>query len=51
LTFHQVAFDLAATDRVPGSHEPPAHAVVFVDEELTVVHSHDFLDKTNTCDL
>ena len=36
---------------VPGSHEPPAYAVVFLDDDLSVVHFHDFLDKTATFNL
>jgi len=47
-TNHQVAFDLVTERVVPGSHEPPAYAVVMTGGELTVVHFHDYLDKTNT---
>jgi len=47
-TSHQVALDFAMEGVVPGSHEPPAYAVVIADADLTVVHFHDFLDKTNT---
>jgi len=43
-TSHQVALEFGATDRVPGSHEPPAYAVVRVDDDTVVVHFHDFLD-------
>lgn len=47
-TSHQVALDFAMEGVVPGSHEPPAYAVVMADADLTVVHFHDFLDRTNT---
>lgn len=47
-TNHQVALDFAMEGVVPGSHEPPAYAVVFAEPDLTVVHFHDFLDRTNT---
>jgi 3',5'-cyclic AMP phosphodiesterase CpdA len=47
-TSHQVALDFVIERVVPGSHEPPAYAVVLADSDQTVVHFHDFLDKTNT---
>ena len=47
-TSHQVALDFVTSGVVPGSHEPPAYAVVFVEDGLTVAHFHDFLDQTNT---
>jgi 3',5'-cyclic-AMP phosphodiesterase len=47
-TNHQVALDFVMAGVVPGSHEPPAYAVVLADADLTVVHFHDFLDRTNT---
>jgi Icc protein len=47
-TSHQVALDFVIEGVVPGSHEPPAYAVVLADSDQTVVHFHDFLDKTNT---
>ena len=47
-TNHQVALDFEMAGVVPGSHEPPAYAIVLADPELTVVHFHDFLDRTNT---
>ncbi|WP_341895493.1 phosphodiesterase [Ferrovibrio terrae] len=50
-TSHQVALDFATSDAVPGSHEPPAYAVVRVDPEQVVVHFHDFMDATNTFNL
>lgn len=50
-TSHQVALDFVTGGIVPGSHEPPAYAVVFVSDGLTVAHFHDFLDRTNTFNL
>lgn len=47
-TSHQVALDFVTEGRVPGSHEPPAYAVVLADRDTTVVHFHDFLDETAT---
>lgn len=47
-TSHQVALDLVVEGRVPGSHEPPAYAVVLADHDQTVVHFHDFMDETAT---
>ena len=37
---------LQFSDRFVGSLEPPAYAVIFVDEDGVVVHFHDFLDRT-----
>ncbi len=45
-TNHQVPFDLETVKPVPHSHEPPAYAVVFLDDRQTTVHFHDYLDKT-----
>jgi hypothetical protein len=50
-TSHQVALDLSERDSTPGSHEPPAYALVRVSEESVVVHAHDFLDQTGNFDL
>lgn len=50
-TSHQVALDFAADGHVPGSHEPPAYAVVRVSAESVVIHVHDFLDPTATFNL
>lgn len=43
---HQVPFDLHTIEPVPKSHEPPAYAVVFLDDAQVTVHFHDFLDKS-----
>lgn len=50
-TAHQVALDLAPRDSTPGSHEPPAYALVRVSRAGVVVHTHDFLDTTGSFDL
>lgn len=43
---HQVPFDLVTVSPVPKSHEPPAYAVSWIDQDLVVTHFHDFLDKS-----
>lgn len=43
---HQVPLDLVSLAPVPKSHEPPAYAVVFIEDEQVTVHFHDFLDRT-----
>jgi 3',5'-cyclic AMP phosphodiesterase CpdA len=48
---HQVGLDFAQRPTTPGSHEPPAYALVRATAEEVVVHSHDFLDATATFDL
>lgn len=40
---HQVPLDFQSTDEVPRSNEPPAYAVIFIDETQTTVHFHNFL--------
>jgi 3',5'-cyclic AMP phosphodiesterase CpdA len=45
-TSHQVWLDFGAEAELPGSHEPPAYAVVFIDDERVIVHNHDFLDSS-----
>jgi Icc protein len=42
---HQVPFDLQASGSVPKSHEPPAYAVVLIDDDQVTVHFHDYLDR------
>ncbi len=42
-TNHQVWLDFSETGDIPGSHEPPAYAVVLIDAEQVIVHFHDFL--------
>ena len=41
---HQVPFDFDSVEVVPKSHEPPAYAVVFLEDDQTTVHVHDYLD-------
>lgn len=45
-TSHQVALDFEEPLAVPGSHEPPAYAVVLVNADQVIVHTHDFLDAS-----
>lgn len=45
-TNHQVALHLGESERVPGSQEPPQYAVVLADAEQTLVHLHDFADRS-----
>jgi 3',5'-cyclic-AMP phosphodiesterase len=48
---HQVAMHSGAPTGIPGSHEPPAYAIVLVEEGSVVVHVHDFLDASPRFDL
>lgn len=43
-TSHQTPLDFDVVETVPKSHEPPAYSVVFLSEQQTTVHFHDFLD-------
>ena len=45
-TNHQVALHLGNSERVQGSHEPPQYAVVLADAETTLVHLHDYADRS-----
>ena len=47
-TNHQVALDFVIEGVVPGSHEPPAYAVILLEEDRSVIHLRSFLDRTNT---
>ncbi len=47
-TSHQVALDFAERTAIPGSHEPPAYALVRITEDAVVVHVHDYLDESGT---
>lgn len=47
-TNHQVALDFVTEGVVPGSHEPPAYAVIFLEADRSVIHLRSFLDRTNT---
>lgn len=42
-TNHQVALDFTERRLIRGSHEPPQYAVVFVDDERMIVHSHNYM--------
>ena len=48
---HQVALHAGAQSGIPGSHEPPAYAIVWIDHESLIVHVHDFLDASPRFDL
>ncbi len=43
---HQVPFDLVTESPVPYDHAPPAYNVIFLNDEDTVVHHHEFLDAS-----
>jgi Icc protein len=45
-TNHQTPFDFESVEVVPKSHEQPAYAVVFLDDQQTTVHFHDYLDTS-----
>ncbi len=45
-TNHAVAFDFTAPGYVPKSYEPPAYAVILIDDVKVVVHLHDYLNET-----
>jgi len=45
-TAHQVALDFVIEGKVPGSHEPPAYAVVLLSGDTVVVHTHDYMDAS-----
>lgn len=44
-TNHQTALGFLP-DRVAVTHEPPAYAVIFIDQDTVIAHFHDFLDKS-----
>jgi hypothetical protein len=48
---HQVAMHSGAQPGIPGSHKPPAYAIVLVDDGSVVIHVHDFLDASPRFDL
>lgn len=48
---HQVALHSHVVSGIPGSHEPPAYAIVLIDDASVVIHVHDFLDETPRFDL
>lgn len=43
---HQVWLDFSVAAGIPCSLEPPAYAVILIDETGTIVHQHDFLDAS-----
>ncbi|KZD05991.1 phosphodiesterase [Oceanibaculum pacificum] len=48
---HQVWLDFSDAEGVPGSHEPPAYAIVLIAPEQVVIHFHDFLDDSRKFNL
>lgn len=48
---HQVALHTGAQPGIPGSHEPPAYAIVRIEDGAVIIHVHDFLDPTPRFDL
>jgi 3',5'-cyclic AMP phosphodiesterase CpdA len=49
-TSHQVALEFAEVRPMPYTHEPPEYAVVFLEEDRTVVHTHNYLDRSRLRD-
>jgi len=48
-TNHQVSFDMSFEGgHIPFSYEEPAYAVVLIDQDTVVVHSHDYLYSGGT---
>jgi 3',5'-cyclic AMP phosphodiesterase CpdA len=45
-TAHQVALDFIAVSPVPKTREAPTYAVILLGAEETVVHLHDYLDRS-----
>jgi 3',5'-cyclic AMP phosphodiesterase CpdA len=43
---HQVWLDFSVVDGIPSSLEPPAYAVILIENEDVIVHFHDFLDRS-----
>jgi 3',5'-cyclic-AMP phosphodiesterase len=50
-TNHQVALFLDESERINGSLEPPQYAVVLANAQQTIVHMHDFDDRSERFDL
>lgn len=45
-TNHQSWLDFAETRRNITSLEPPAYGIIFLSDDMTVVHAHDYLDAS-----
>lgn len=43
---HQCWLDFDVKDQIGGSFEPPAYAVVLINADSVIVHTHDFLDQS-----
>ena len=50
-TNHQVQFDLETVSPIPLCHEPPAYAMILLAPEQTIMHFHDFLDRSAISDV
>ena len=48
---HQMAMHSDIQTGIPGSHEPPAYAVVSIGQDSMVINIHDFLDASRRFDL
>ena len=42
---HQIWFNMTA-DKLQGSFEPPAYAVILINKDTVIVHNHDFKDES-----
>ena len=45
-TNHQVQFDLQTVAPIPLCHEPPAYAMILLRQDQTIIHFHDYLDRS-----
>jgi hypothetical protein len=43
---HQVWLDFSVAEGIPSSLEPPAYAIILIDDDDVIVHLHDFLDPS-----
>jgi Icc protein len=43
---HQVWLDFSVAEGIPSSLEPPAYAIILIDDDDVIVHLHDFLDRS-----
>jgi len=44
---HQCWLDFNSRREIPGSFEPPAYAVVLMDPDKVIIHTHDFMDPSD----
>ena len=43
---HQCWLDFKAQGEIQGSFEPPAYAVVLIEDDQVIIHTHDYLDRS-----